>query len=173
MRRPKVVPLDRTRRKRHWSLGDPPKPPRRKCLWGRWLFWSVYLSYLEFGTLGDVAMGLAKGTTDCKVVAVVDGDTITAWCGGTDFQRVRLTGFDTPEIFSPKCNSERWRGLRATVALKGRLWAAGNIALYPSGRDRYDRLLARMTVDGVSVGNDLIARGLARPYVGGIRRGWC
>ncbi len=173
MRRPKIVPYDRTRRKKHWSLGEPPNARRRKRRWGRWVIWTTLALYLVFGTVGDAAMGLGKGTTQCKLVAVIDGDTVTIWCGGTTFERTRLTGFDTPEIFSPKCASERWAGLRATLALKGALWAADRIAIFPSGRDRYDRVLARLTVDGRSIGNDLIARDLAWPYSGGARRSWC
>jgi len=184
MRRPKVVPLDRTRRKKHWTLKDPPRStrrwglgratsPRKTRRWGRMLLWLCLAGLLMFGTVGDAAMGVSKGATQCKVVSVIDGDTVTVWCGGTDFQRTRLTGFDTPEIFSPQCASERWLGLRATAALKGNLWSAGRIGIEPSGHDRYGRLLARMTVDGRSVGNDLIARDLARPYSGGRRPGWC
>lgn len=173
MRRPKVVPLDRTRRNKHWSLAEPPHSRRRKRRWFRSLIWIGLALYLAFSTVGDAAMGLAKGTTQCKVVSVIDGDTVTVWCGGTDFQRTRLTGFDTPEVFSPQCNSELWLGLRATLALKGSIWAADRIGIEPSGRDRYDRLLARMTIDGRSVGNDLIARDLARPYSGERRRSWC
>lgn len=168
------MPYDRTRRKKHWSIGDPPaKPRKRRGRLVKRLLMLVGGLYLMFGSVGDAAMGLSKGTSQCKVVAVVDGDTVTTWCGGTNFERTRLTGFDTPEVFSPQCNSELWLGIRATLALKGKLWSADRIAIYPTGRDRYDRVLARMTVDGRSVGNDLIERDLARIYGGGRRSSWC
>lgn len=175
MVRRKVVPYDRTRRKKHWQLADPPRRKRSlgtALVFRRLLYLSLVL-YVVFGSIGDAAMGILKGQGQCRVVAVIDGDTVTMWCGGTVFERARLTGFDTPEVFSPQCFSERWRGLRATLALKGALWSAGRIQLRPGERDRYDRVLVRMTVDGRSVGNDLIARGLARPYLGGGRRSWC
>jgi endonuclease YncB( thermonuclease family) len=41
------------------------------------------------------------------------------------------------------------------------------------GRDRYDRLLGRLIVNGTDVGNTLIAEGLARAYDGGRQLGWC
>jgi len=87
--------------------------------------------------------------------------------------RARLTGFDTPEIFSPKCFSERYLGLRATYALRGEIWAARRISVSTGDRDRYGRVLTQMTVDGVPVGRRLIARGLARSYSGGLRSSWC
>ena len=176
----KVVPYDRTRRKKHWQMADPPAKSSKRRGRGRkkkrplrWLILLPIAAYLVFGTVGDAAMGLSKGASQCKLVAVVDGDTVTIWCGGTVFERTRLTGYDTPEIFSPQCNSELWLGIRATFALKGALWSADRIVIQPTGRDRYDRVLARMTVDGRSVGNTLIARGLARPYFGNRRAGWC
>lgn len=172
--RRKIIPYDRTRRRHHWKLADPPKKPGPgSAILIRWLLFLAIALYLVFGVIGDAAMGVAKGSTPCKVVAVVDGDTVTIWCGGTEFERARLTGFDTPEVFSPQCLGEHWLGLRATVALKGALWSADRIALRTDGRDRYGRVLARMTVDGRQVGSELIARGLARPYSGGRRAGWC
>ncbi len=150
--------------------------PRRRfwlALLIRRLLFAGLVLYLVFGTIGDAAMGLWKGQGQCRVVAVIDGDTVSIWCGGTAFDRARLTGFDTPEVFSPQCAAERWLGLRAIVALKGAMWSARRIHLDPGARDRYDRVLVRMTIDGRSVGNGLIAQGLARPYSGGRRQGWC
>lgn len=169
----KVIPYDKTRRKRHWQMADPPARRPRRLRPVRWLLFLSIGLLLMFGSLGDAAMGLMKGTSHCKVVSVLDGDTVTIWCGGAEFERARLTGFDTPEVFSPQCNAELWQGFRATVALKGALWAAGRIGIFPGRRDRYDRVLARLTVDGLSVGNLLIERGLARPYSGGRRSSWC
>ena len=131
------------------------------------------LLVLFFFTVGDTTVGLWKGQGACKAVSVTDGDTVTLWCGGLRFTPTRLTGFDTPEIFSPQCLSERMLGLRATMALRGLMWSAGRIEFELGGQDRYGRRLARMTVDGVSVGGKLVARGLARPYTGGQRQSWC
>lgn len=131
------------------------------------------LLFLFFVTVGDTIAGLWKGQGDCRVVSVTDGDTVVLWCGGVRFTPTRLTGFDTPEIYSPQCLSERMTGLRATMALRGLMWSAGRIEFELGGLDRYGRRLARMTVDGASVGGKLIARGLARHYTGGRRQGWC
>ena len=47
-----------------------------------------------------------SGSTGCNVVRVVDGDTVRAFCPGRGFISVRLLGYDTPEVYSPKCISE-------------------------------------------------------------------
>lgn len=164
-RKPPLAKSPRTKRRYRKH-----RKPRR--LFVRYIIGSLLVIYLMLGPVGDMAAGLTKGTSECKVVRVVDGDTVTAWCDG-GFERIRLSGFDTPEIFSPKCDRELVLGLRAMVALKGALWGSDRIVLRLSGEDRYGRTLARMTVDGRSVGNDLVKRGLARPYSGGPRFGWC
>ena len=39
--------------------------------------------------------------------------------------------------------------------------------------DRYRRPLGDLVIDGVNVRETLISEGLARPYNGGYRKGWC
>ncbi|WP_134078944.1 hypothetical protein [Rhodovulum visakhapatnamense] len=48
-------------------------------------------------------------------VRVVDGDTIRV---PGDSWRIRLVGFNTPEVFSPRCERERQLSTRATVRPK-------------------------------------------------------
>lgn len=64
---------------------------------------------------------------------------------------------------------------RATLRLE-ELLAAGSVALVPApdGRDsdRYGRKLRIVLVNGRSVGETLVAEGLAREYAGR-RRPWC
>ena len=122
---------------------------------------------------GDAVMGVVKGEGDCRVLKVIDGDTVTLWCGFGGVERARLVGFDTPELFSPKCFSERYQALRATFALRGELWAAARIAVTADGRGRYGRVLAEVRLDGVPVSEIMIGRGLARAYDGGRREAWC
>ena len=102
-------------------------------------------------------------------IRVVDGDTIDL---GED--RYRLVGFDTPETYHAKCNYELVLGNAATDRLITLVATAGvvDLVILP-GRDRYDRGLARLFVSGLNVADILIAEGLARPYHGGKRKGWC
>lgn len=100
---------------------------------------------------------------------VVDGDTVKSPYGVT----YRLLGFDTPETHFAKCSYERELGLAAKERL-GKLLANGEVKVLESGRrDRYGRTLATLTVNGKDVGEILINEGLARPYAGKKRAGWC
>jgi micrococcal nuclease len=99
---------------------------------------------------------------------VVDGDTI--WYGGV---KIRLADIDTPEVFSPKCASEAALGRRATERLLA-LLNAGPFEVVPIERDadRYGRKLRILERHGRSLGDILIAEGLARRW-DGARRSWC
>ncbi|MGH6921115.1 MAG: thermonuclease family protein [Geminicoccaceae bacterium] len=100
---------------------------------------------------------------------VVDGDTI--WHGGI---KIRLADIDTPEVFSPKCASEAALGRRATERLV-ELLNAGTFAVVSTGRrdaDRYGRKLRILERHGRSLGDTLVAEGLARRW-DGARRSWC
>jgi len=99
---------------------------------------------------------------------VIDGDTIRY--GGV---KIRLADIDTPEVFSPKCASEAALGERATERLLA-LLNAGPIELVPIERDtdRYGRKLRVIERHGRSLGETLVAEGLARRW-DGRRRSWC
>lgn len=86
------------------------------------------------------------------VVDVIDGDTIEVDGVG----RVRLVGVDTPEMGD--CGYDAARDQLAALVL------GESVELVPGGvddRDRYDRLLRYVDVDGVDAGLLLIEEGLA------------
>ena len=114
-----------------------------------------------------------SGDTACRVTSVVDGDTVRVYCPGRGFDSARLTGYDTPEIYSPRCPGELWSGLVATWALRGRISSAEEVRIVFEGRDRYDRRLAALFLDGANASRLMIEAGHARPYDGGRREGWC
>lgn len=99
---------------------------------------------------------------------VLDGDTIDL--GQT---RIRLADIDAPELFSPKCDSERALAEAAKTRLAA-LLAEGPVRLEPYERDidRYGRQLRIVTRDGHSLGAILVAEGLAREW-DGKRHPWC
>lgn len=103
------------------------------------------------------------GGDDC----VVDGDTFRL--GG---ERIRIADIDTPETHPPRCAREAELGAAATRRLHA-LLNAGPVALQDHGQDRYGRRLAIVSRGGRSLGDSLVAEGLARPYSGGRRAGWC
>lgn len=114
----------------------------------------------------SAAPSVAPGLHD--VISVYDGDTIRL-----GDERIRIVGLDTPELgHRAQCQEEAVAAEQAKQALIAE-FARGNVALERQGTDRYGRTLARVTVDGRDVADTLIAQGLARPYAGGRRDGWC
>ncbi|MBA3727578.1 MAG: thermonuclease family protein [Armatimonadetes bacterium] len=97
---------------------------------------------------------------------IIDGDTLV--CKG---KHVRILGLDTPELHIP-CEHDR------AVAAKNRLselLVAPHRVLIREARtlDRYGRALAVVLTDNHDVAPILIGEGLAHPYSGGTRGGWC
>lgn len=91
---------------------------------------------------------------------------------------VRLYGIDTPERHS-RCelgiakNHEEILAMRARKLLLERLDAAHTIELRNLERDKYFRLLAHLYIDGEDIADALIKSGLAVPYHGEKKVGWC
>jgi endonuclease YncB( thermonuclease family) len=87
-----------------------------------------------------------------RVVAVADGDTLTI---STDTGKavVRLNGIDAPERGQPH-DSEARTALAALA--EGRL-----VTLDTNKRDRYGRLVGRVSIDGTDIGLTMIAEGHA------------
>jgi endonuclease YncB( thermonuclease family) len=100
---------------------------------------------------------------------VVDGDTF--WMAG---EKIRIADIDTPETHPARCAREAELGAAATQRLR-ELLNGGAVTLTAIDRDtdRYGRKLRIASVDGVGVGETLVAEGLARRYEGGRRAGWC
>ena len=96
------------------------------------------------------------GGEEWRVVTVYDGDTLLASRGSAE-EKVRLIGIDAPEI--GECGYEEARD--ALLDRVGR----GSVVLIPGAetdRDRYERLLRYVEVDGEDVGLWLIESGLAK-----------
>jgi endonuclease YncB( thermonuclease family) len=129
----------------------------------------LVLSFLIAGGLACFAAAVRAEEISAGSIFVVDGDTISV-----DGKRWRLMGFDTPETYYAKCDSELVRGKAATEHLATLIGAAKRIDLEPSGRnDRYHRGLGVLKLDGVDVAVIMIMAGHARPYHGKRREGWC
>ena len=103
-----------------------------------------------------------------RVNCVVDGDTF--WFQG---EKIRIADIDTPELSPPRCERERKRGLAAKQRLLDIL-NSGPISLKTTARDEdhFGRKLRIVYRDRRSVGDILVAEGLARKWEGS-RRSWC
>jgi micrococcal nuclease len=124
-----------------------------------------------FGFVASILLA-SPALAGCRVEHVVDGDTLHLRCDGA-LHRVRLLGFDTPELHRAHCADELVAAKQATV-LMGRLVATGPVTgLRITGQDRYGRDLAQVFVAGRDLSEAMLNSGLARPYAGGRRQGWC
>lgn len=115
------------------------------------------------------------GVFAALVLSVTDGDTFRAripvWDNIDVVTAVRIRGIDTPEI-KGKCPAEKAAALEAKARLAVLL--NGKVQLLRVEPDKYSgRVDADVTVNGKPVAAILIAEGLARPYTGGARQGWC
>lgn len=117
-----------------------------------------------------------EGPVRAEVIHVVDGDTFEAraaiWLGQSIDVRVRIAGIDAPELHA-RCEEELARAQAARDWLANRI-EGGEVRLSAVHYDKYGgRVDAVVRDSGGDVGAALIAAGLARPYSGGHRGGWC
>ena len=104
-----------------------------------------------------------------EICRVVDGHTLR--CGAGFKERVRISGIDAPELFTPKCRAEKRRAERAKVRLD-ELVDGRDLLLRREGRDRFGHTLATIYAGGTDVGAALVYEGLARWWEGR-QEPWC
>lgn len=106
---------------------------------------------------------------------VVDGDTFRL-----GNRRIRIIGIDAPETHPASCADEARLGEEATVKLQ-QLLNQGPFqmtARFDDMTDRYGRhlrVITRTRPDGSTqrIADEMQETGLARAYLGGLKRGWC
>lgn len=116
---------------------------------------------------------VASEQGDCRIIRVVDGDTLSLICPEDGMVSARILGFDTPEKYAPKCLGEFVAAEKAGWALRTLIQKADRLSLGFEGRDQYGRSLVRLEIDGVDVARAMIRAGHARQYSGGLRGSWC
>ena len=112
----------------------------------------------------------------CKLVRVVDGDTIdidldlgfSVWVLK---QRVRLLGINTPESRTRNL-AEKKLGLLAKERLIELLPNTFVIQTYKDKKGKYGRLLGTPYVKDVDICKQLMEEGHAREYYGGKKEPW-
>lgn len=198
----RIVDFDKARRAREKNKKQAPRPPSRtRRLILRILIWIAVIAAIAVaanwrtiwgsapadGGLVGTFVPVMRGTPETapaamrvsarhfpicgggqRIDCVVDGDTI--WLDG---RKIRIADIDTPEVSSPSCAAEKRLGDRATVRLQS-LLNAGPIEVRAQGRDedRYGRKLRTLHRDGRSLGESLVAEGLAHRW-NGSKQSWC
>jgi micrococcal nuclease len=127
---------------------------------------AVVVAILAAASLGGWWLGTQRRTAHSAytVVAVADGDTIEVARDG-ERDTVRLLGVDTPETRHPTQPVECF-GPEAAAYTAGRL--TGRVVRLEGdveARDRYDRRLAYVIVDGERFNDELLRLGYAELLV--------
>ena len=107
---------------------------------------------------------------ECKIVRVVDGDTIDVdfdlgfnhWIHG---ERIRLFGVDCPECRS-RDKEEKAAGIAAKKFVTRRLQLGGTYTLSTQGKGKFGRYLGVISDEAGSVNDALIENHLAVMYYG-------
>lgn len=129
-----------------------------------------------------ISQGIPREANGFPVVITkpIDGDTFEvdarAWSPFPNLTwRVRIRGIDTPEKRS-KCEPEKAAAKRAQEYAGAVLKRYDNkVWLQAVQHDKYGGRFDAVIIlpNGKSLGDVMIAAGLARPYLGGARRPWC
>ena len=128
----------------------------------------------------DVQFWSMKGIHTCRVVSVYDGDTVNVVTVGPAPRfnlrkwRVRMAGYDSPELRPPRNMPERTKHVEAARRARDALSDIvlnKNVQMHVQGTDKYGRLLAIMYVKGVaqSVNDSMLAGGHGYAYTGGTK----
>jgi endonuclease YncB( thermonuclease family) len=113
-------------------------------------------------------------------IKVVDGDTIeTKFASlpiGLQKVYIRISGIDTGETnYLAKCQKEKDSGNLAAARVRQLLIGIKEVEILAPKWDKYGgRFDAGVLVNGINIGNTLLAEGLAKPYYGtGPKPNWC
>jgi endonuclease YncB( thermonuclease family) len=111
------------------------------------------------------------------VTTIYDGDTFRAtindWPSiiGKNIP-IRVNGIDTPEMRG-ECREEIEQARKAKQEAVAMIRAAKVVELRNIQRGKYFRIVADVYLDGKSLGDSLIGKGLAKSYDGGTKGKWC
>lgn len=119
-------------------------------------------------------------TYDAQILRVNDGDTVVIAAPFLPKPikpelAVRIYGVDTPEKgFRAKCDQERRLGEAASTFTKNAVASTQKHQVVLYDWDKFGgRVLGDILLNGQSLRNGLISRGLAREYYGEAKGSWC
>lgn len=110
------------------------------------------LALLALAYTGTTTANTLQG----KVVRIADGDTITLLMAGNKQERIRLAEIDAPESGQAFGN----RSKQSLIQMCGA--AVATVAV--QDRDRYGRVIGRVSCNGVDTTREQIVRGMAWVY---------
>lgn len=136
-----------------------------------------FLLVLAASGMSFAKPSIVPGPIPATVTKVIDGDTVAVeayiWPNQWIAVHVRVRGIDAPEIHG-SCDDERQKAETAKNFV-AELLRQGTATLTDINIDKYGgRVVANViTPEGASLGPLLLKKGLAHPYSGGHKPGWC
>ncbi len=135
----------------------------------------LILSFSFYGTsfADEIRIKLPKS----KILYVYDGDTFFIRCKFCKGKRigVRIKGVDTPEIYG-KCDKERDGAIKSRVFTNLKINQGKEIYLVVDDKKQFDyfgRILARVEIDGIDLGGEIILNGFGVIYINKRFDRWC
>lgn len=113
-------------------------------------------SVLLLVLLGCTAVAAHAGQFTARVIAVLDGDTVMVLSNSGPPVKIRLVGIDAPEKVQPGGIASK-KSLSELVLHK-------QVGINTQATDVYGRLVAHLEVDGKSVNEEQLRRGMAWEY---------
>jgi endonuclease YncB( thermonuclease family) len=145
---------------------------------------NMRIALLAFAITLFSAVSISAGQSDqnfgCAIVAEVtsiyDGDTFRCNIAGYpaiigERVPVRINGIDTPELKDNRKPIKQLARLAKQHTVQ-RLREGRKIELRNMKRGKYFRIVADVFVDGRNLGQELVQKGLAKPYDGGKKPKW-
>lgn len=112
---------------------------------------------LPKGMSGSAKLSTDGNTIVGKVVGITDGDSLTLLSPANEQIKIRLEGIDAPE-------GTQEYGAKAKQALSTLIFGK-TVTANITDKDRYDRSLAWIEVDGVSINRRMVGDGWAWQYL--------
>lgn len=128
----------------------------------------------------SLSAGQKDKTFGCAIVteitSIYDGDTFRCNISGYpeiigERISIRINGIDTPELRDNRDHIKQLARLAKQHTVQ-RLREAQKIELRNMKRGKYFRIVADVFVDGENLGQELLQKGLAKPYDGGKKTKW-
>ena len=130
------------------------------------VFWTSQAVADDFLQMREFRNNLCYDGDTCYVIAPTLPEPLQK-------MSVRILGIDTPEIRG-ECKEEKKLALEARALANKLFREAGTIEFGNLKWDKYGgRVLVDVYLDGKNYKDEIINAGLARPYDGGTKQGWC
>lgn len=127
-------------------------------------FWRVVALLLSICLYG-CSNATVSASDAYKVIRVYDGDTVLVSQPNKKGEKVRMIGIDAPEMYKKDRMPAQPYSRKAKRYLSNRILNR-QVQIDMYGRDRYERILGVILLDGTDINLEMVSAGLAEVYRG-------